>query len=66
MSDIEDAAIEVVAEAVGGVREQRAMAAAIMRIAGNCLAKLTNNEEAALTHSRLARRHFERIGKGRR
>lgn len=70
MTDIEGTAIEIVAETVGKVPEQRAMCSALMRIAGNALAKLTSHEDAGLRHSSLARYHFERMAsdnrKGRR
>lgn len=66
MSDIEDTAIEVVAQTVAKVPQRIAMAMALMRVAGNVLARLTNNEKAWQLHSELARRHYERIGKGRR
>lgn len=65
MTDIEQSAIETIAEAVGKVPEQRAMCSALMRIAGNALARLTNHEEAWQRHSALARYHFQRMGKGR-
>jgi hypothetical protein len=36
--------------------------AALMRVAGNALARFCGHDEAARTHSALARRHFERGG----
>lgn len=65
MNDIEDAAIATVAEAVCSTPQRRAMAAALMRLAGNALARLTDHDEAARLHTALARRHIERMGRGR-
>lgn len=65
MTTIEDTAIAVVAEAVCATPQRKAMAAALMRWAGNTLARLTNHDEAARQHTALARMHFERIGRGR-
>ena len=66
MSDIEDAAIETVAGAVAAVPERVAMASALMRIAGNMLARLTNHERAWQQHAELARRHYERCAQSRK
>lgn len=66
MSDIEDTAIDVVAKTVADVPQRVAMVLALMRVAGNLLARLTNHEHAWQQHSELARRHYERSGKGRR
>lgn len=64
--EIEDRAIAAVAKALSEVPQQRAMAAAIMRHSGNALAELTDEEQAAAAHSRLARRHVQRMGRQRR
>jgi hypothetical protein len=66
VSDIEDAAIETVAEAVAAVPQQRAMCSALARHAGNALARLTSHEEAYRTLTGLARRHLERMGRPQR
>lgn len=59
--EIENAAIELVAQACASVPLQIAMAAAIARHAGNVLAKLTSAEDAFMLHTRLARRHQVRM-----
>jgi hypothetical protein len=41
------------------------MCTALMRIAGNALAKLTDHEQAARAHQLQARYHIERMGKRR-
>lgn len=62
MSDeINEKAVAVVSEACASVPQQRAMAAAIMRVAGNALERLASAEDAFMTHTRLARRHQERM-----
>lgn len=61
IGEIDDLAIRAVSEAVGKTGQQRAMAAALMRHAGNALAKLSDHEDAQATHSRLARRHAIRM-----
>jgi hypothetical protein len=66
MSEVEQTAIETVAEAICAVPERRAMCAALMRIAGNALATFAGHGEAARTHSALARRHIEKLGRVRR
>jgi hypothetical protein len=59
--DTEEKAIALVAKAIAETPHQRAMASAIMRHAGNALAKLSSHEDAALRHTSLSRRHFERM-----
>lgn len=66
MTEIEDTAIETVARTVASSKKQSAMAAALARIAGNTVARLINHDAAWKLHSELARRHYERMGKGRR
>lgn len=66
MSDIEQTAIEIVTKAVGHTREQKAMAKAIARIAGNVLAFLTTHDEACRMHTERARFHHEKTSRGRR
>jgi hypothetical protein len=66
MSDIEDTAIDAVAAAIVAVPERRAICAAMMRLAGNALARFSGHAEAARTHSALARRHIEQLGRARR
>jgi hypothetical protein len=60
LSEIELQALRSVAEAVASVPQQKAMACALMRYAGNALAHLTDDEEAARVHRHLDRRHTER------
>lgn len=66
MSDIEDAAIDIVAKAVTTSPSPSSMAAGIMRLAGSALARLTSHEQAFRVHTDLARRHHQRIGRGKR
>ncbi|MES2724893.1 MAG: hypothetical protein V4656_17210 [Pseudomonadota bacterium] len=61
IDEIEDRAIALVAEACASVPTQRAMAAAIMRHAGNALARLASPDDAFLIHTQLARRHQVRM-----
>lgn len=60
---IDDIVLQVVAKGCAAVSLQRAAAAAFVRHGGNALARLTSHEEAFLTHTRLARRHQERMGR---
>ena len=59
--EINEKAVALVAEACGSTPLQRAMAAAIMRVAGNALARLASPEDAFMTHTRLARQHQLRM-----
>jgi hypothetical protein len=59
--EIEEVAIALVAKACSEVPLQRAMAAAIMRHAGNALARLASADDAFLEHTKNARRHQERM-----
>lgn len=60
-SETDEEALNIVAKAVGDVPHQRAMAAALVRYAGNAYAQVTSHEDAFLLHTRLARRHQERM-----
>lgn len=58
---LDDLALRTVARCCSAVTLQRAMAAALMRHAGNALAQLADHEEAFHTHTRLARRHHQKM-----
>jgi hypothetical protein len=59
----EEAALEAVAEALERSGGRAAACAAMMRQAGQALARLTSHDEAARIHAQLARRHAERAGR---
>lgn len=66
MSDIEQTAIDLVAKAVAEEPRQVAMAKALVRVAGNVVARLVGHEEAWKLHCELGRRQYENMAKGRR
>lgn len=67
MSDaVEDLAAEALAEALRQAGHRPAACAALMRLAGQALARLTSDDEACRLHAALARRHAERAGRVRR
>ena len=59
----EDAALEAIANALEKSGQRPAACAALMRQAGQALARLTSHDEAARIHAQLARRHAERAGR---
>ena len=62
---LEDAASHAVAETLERVGDRPAVCAALMRLAGQALARLTSDDEACRIHAALARRHAERDGRFR-
>ncbi len=60
---VEDLAAEAVAEALRQASHRPAACAALMRLAGQALARLTSHDEACRIHASLARRHAERAGR---
>ncbi|MFD1189729.1 hypothetical protein [Phenylobacterium conjunctum] len=58
---IDEIVLHSVARSCAAVTLQRAAAAAFIRHGGNALAKLASHEDAFLTHTKLARRHQERM-----
>lgn len=65
VSEVEEAAINTVARAISTTNKQAHMARALLRLAGNALAKIGGHDEAARHHADRARYHHERIGKRR-
>jgi hypothetical protein len=64
MSDaLEDMAAEAVSETLRQAGHRPAACAALMRLAGQALARLTSHDEASRIQASLARRHAERAGR---
>jgi Arc/MetJ family transcription regulator len=59
----DDLAVQAVAKALGQSRHQAAACAALMRLAGQALARLTSHDRACRVHAELARRHAERAAR---
>ncbi|HVN01354.1 MAG TPA: hypothetical protein VMT68_14185 [Caulobacteraceae bacterium] len=59
----DDRAIQAIAEALSGAPNGRAVCAALMRLAGQALARFASHDEAARVHAQLARRHAERAAR---
>lgn len=66
MSFIEETAAETVDGATEKVKAKPAFLAALMRIAGERLAKIVGHDEASREHAKLARRHAEKEVRWRR
>ena len=62
----EGVAEAAVAETLRRTGRRPAACAALMRLAGQALARMTSEDEASRIHASLARRHAERAGRGRR
>jgi hypothetical protein len=62
-SDQDDRALEAVTEALSQARHDPAACAALMRLAGQALARLTSHDRACQVHAGLARRHAERAAR---
>jgi len=60
---VEEVAGEAVAETLRLADPRPAACAALMRLAGQALARLTSEDEACRVHASLARRHAERAGR---
>jgi hypothetical protein len=64
MSSYDDErALEAVTEALSEARHGPAACAALMRLAGQALARLTSHDRACRAHAELARRHAERAAR---
>jgi TolA-binding protein len=59
-ADPNDLAIEAITEVLRQAGRRPAACAAMMRLAGQALARLTSHDEACRIHAQLARRHAER------
>lgn len=66
MSDLDDRALGALELALRGLdrRQRPSLLKALMRLSGNALAAMTDNDEAGAEHTRLGHRHFTR-GTGR-
>jgi hypothetical protein len=58
-----DIAIEAVAAALRQAKHRPAICAALMRLSGQALARLTSHDQACRIHAELARRHAERAAR---
>jgi hypothetical protein len=64
MSAEHDSAVEAaIAEVLRRSPNRDAACAALIRVAGQALARLTSHDHAAAVHARLARRHAERAAR---
>lgn len=64
VSGHDDAAIDAIERTLRGLdrKERPNRLRALMRLSGNALAAMTNNDEAGAEHTRLGREHFQRRG----
>ena len=62
-ADPNDLAVEVIAEALRKANRRPAVCAALMRLAGQALARLTSHDHACRVHAELSRRHAERAAR---
>jgi hypothetical protein len=61
--DPNDLAVEAIAEVLRQAQRRPAACAALMRLSGQALARLTSHDEACRVHAKLARRHAERAAR---
>jgi hypothetical protein len=61
--DPNDLAIEAIADVLRRARRKPAACAALMRLAGQALARFTSHDHACRVHAELARRHAERAAR---
>jgi hypothetical protein len=61
--DPDDAAWQAITDALDQARHPPAACAALMRLAGQALARLTSHDRACRVHAELARRHAERAAR---
>ena len=59
----EDLAREAIAAALGRADHGAAACAALVRLSGQALARLTSHDEACRLHAELARRHAQRAAR---
>ena len=60
----DELALEAITKALGGGgRGRPAVCAALMRLSGQALARLTSHDQACRIHAELARRHAERAAR---
>jgi hypothetical protein len=56
----DDLALEAISEALRRAHHRPAACAALMRLSGQALARLTSDDQACRVHAELARRHAQR------
>jgi hypothetical protein len=61
--DPDDVALQAITEALDQARHAPAACAALMRLAGQALARRTSHDRACRVHAELARRHAERAAR---
>jgi len=61
--DPNDLAVAAIADVLRQVRRKPAACAALMRLAGQALARFTTDDNACRVHAELARRHAERAAR---
>jgi enoyl-CoA hydratase/carnithine racemase len=61
--DPNDLAIAAIADVLRQARRQPAACAALMRLSGQALARLTSHDHACRVHAELSRRHAERAAR---
>ena len=59
----DDLALEAIAEALRRADHRPAACAALMRLSGQALARLTSHDQACRIHAELARRHAQRAAR---
>ena len=62
-ADANDLAIEAIAAVLRKAHRPPAVCAALVRLAGQALARLTSHDEASRLHAELSRRHAERAAR---
>lgn len=62
-ADLNDLAVEAIAEVLRKANRRPAACTALMRLAGQALARLTSHDHACRVHAELARRHAERAAR---
>jgi len=65
-ADPEQAAEDAIEAVLSKARNRSAVCAAMMRLAGQALARLTSHDQASSLHAQLARRHALRAIRGQR
>jgi hypothetical protein len=61
--DANDLAVEAIADVLRHAKRRPAACAALMRLAGQALARFTSHDHACRVHAELARRHAERAAR---
>ena len=62
-ADANDLAVQAIAEALHKGNRRPAVCVALMRLAGQALARLTSHDHACRVHAEFARRHAERAAR---